>query len=134
MTGVPVTPTSRAMSPNPCSDQVAGGRPPVRWSRGAAAAVAGVDQAHLPQRRARCRVCIEGVQAVVLGGDKDHVVACARDGEVRNPQRLGIDRPIHRAREQLAECGGVHRLRGQRVLTRVGAIAPKVVVVGVNAG
>ena len=53
----------------------------------AGAAVGCVDEVGAPEGCARGFVGVEGVEAVVLGGDKNDVVLRAGDGEIGNPLR-----------------------------------------------
>ena len=63
-----------------------------------------VEQAHLPQRRIIGTCRIEGVDAVVLGGDKKNVVlALARNIDCRKEERLREDRTVDFEGAQLAE-------------------------------
>ena len=73
------------------------------------------------------RICIEGVDGIVLGGDKQHIVHLAvahrQSGHIK---RLRVDSAIHGKRKQLAEGIHIHIGRGQRsllgILTGVGVV------------
>src|ERR1017187_10137500 len=84
----------------------------------------------MPELRAWLRVGVEGVHAVMLGGDENDVVGTAPDAQTGNPQRLRVGGSIHGTRKQLSEAAGGHRQGGQRKFVRVGAVARKIVVVG----
>src|SRR5580704_3571088 len=95
-----------------------------------------IDETVLPERVyivAAVIVRIEGVHAVVLGGDVDHIVlAFTRYGHILEFDGLRVDLTIHRLTEQLAEGGGVHVRGSERALLEVLPGAQVVVVVGDN--
>ena len=131
ITGVPVTPISGWMSPEPSPTKCAGDA----GNRGLAGgcAVRRIDQAHHPELRARGRVRVEREQTVVLGRHEHDVVLRAADGHVRDPERLRVDRAVDRARGEFPERAR-HIGGGERVLLAVHAVARQVVVIGVHAG
>src|ERR1700719_437784 len=63
------------------------------------AAMSRVDQIGMPKRYARIRIAvgIKSVNAIVLCGDDDDVVHGAANGEVGDPQWLGVDGAVHAA-------------------------------------
>src|SRR5947207_9064666 len=54
-------------------------------------AVGSIQQISLPYWNTGTCICVESVQAIVLGGDEHYVVSCPIDVDVRRPKRLGID-------------------------------------------
>ena len=58
------------------------------------AAVGGVDEVGVPELDAGSAVGVEGVDAVVLGGDEDDVLLDRGDGEIGDPEWLRIDDAI----------------------------------------
>src|SRR6266478_3316541 len=95
-----------------------------------------VNEAYLPQRSTwrSIDVCVEGVQALVLRCYEHDIALYAVNGQVCRPQRLGVNRPIHRAREELAESGARHVGRRESVFLRIAAVTGEVVVIGEDAG
>ena len=83
----------------------------------------------MPKRGARRGVCIEGVETFVLRGHDNDIVLYRRDRYLGNPEWLGIDGAVGRAREELAERGGCDDGTGEREFVRVGAVAREVVVI-----
>jgi len=82
---------------------------------------AGFQEADVPERIDR-RVGVEGIDAVVLGGDVEDVVgAFAGDGDMRDVERLGVDVAVHLQREPLAELGGTDSRRRERGFVEIGA-------------
>jgi len=69
----------------------------------------------------------------VLCGDDDDVVHGGANGEVGDPQWLGVDGAVHAAREELAEGGGLDAGSCQRKFVHVGAVAREIVVIGGDA-
>src|SRR6476646_5428886 len=59
-------------------------------------AMRAIHQVFLPESCARTGVRVERIQAVTLRGDKDDVMLGGVDGEIGNPQRLGVDGTVHR--------------------------------------
>ena len=106
MVWVAVIPTSGWMSVEPVSPRGRDGRDAGRR----------VDEAVVPERGAA--VGVEGVNAVVLRGDVDHVDRrrLAGDGDARDGQRLGVDVAVDRVGVELAEGGRVDVGRRQRRL------------------
>src|SRR6266481_4033113 len=99
------------------------------------AAMSRVDQIGTPERCARIRIAvrIECVNAIVLCGDDNDVVHSGANGEVGDPQWLGVDGAIHAAREELAEGGSLDAGSCQREFVRVSAVAREIVVIGGDA-
>src|ERR1700674_4578642 len=95
-----------------------------------------VNETHLPQRSTRrsIDVCVEGVQALMLRCYEHDIALYAVDGQVCHPQRLGVNRPIHRTREEFAESGARYVGRRESVFLRIAAVAGEGVVVGKDAG
>src|SRR5260370_22492295 len=94
-----------------------------------------VDQIGMPERYAGIRIAvrIERVNAIVLCGDDDDVVHGGPNGEVGDPQWLGVDGAVHAAREELAEGGGLDAGSCQREFVHVSAVAREIVVIGGDA-
>ena len=88
-------------------DDVGGGEVTVGNSGGAGrCAVRGVEKSDLPERSAG-GVRVEGVDAVMFGGDEDDVVgAFAGDGDTLHIKGLCIDAAVNRIGEELAEIRG----------------------------
>ena len=125
MTGVLVMPISGLMSPELVSPlgmvvtEVAPGRASLEL---------------VVSRNVRCqRICagggVDGVQRVVLGGDKNdrivgaggpNCVRAGRNGDIGQNEGLGIDLAVHWGVVQLAEIGGVDVRRCQLRLGQVG--------------
>src|ERR1700741_5040454 len=93
----------------------------------------GVDQANVPKNSAVNGVGIKGVKAVVLCGNDDDVVPGTGNGQIRDPQRMGIDGAIRGAGKELAESGSVDGQGGKGKLVSVGAVTRKIIVVGEHA-
>ena len=70
---------------------------------------ASAKKALFPILYAGLSVGVEGVDAVVLGGDEDDVVRAAGDREIRHIERLGVDFAIHGAGEEFSERSAVYR-------------------------
>lgn len=74
---------------------------------------------------------VEGVDAVVLGGNVEHVVrALSRNFDVGYVERLGINRAVYFERAELAEVLGIDVLRRQDFFGECGAGAGVVVLGG----
>src|SRR6266481_803315 len=95
-----------------------------------------VNEAHLPQWSTwrSIDVCVEGVQALVLRCYEHDIALYTANGQVCHPQRLGVNRPIHRTREEFAESGARHVGRRESVFPRIAAVTGEVVVIGEDAG
>src|ERR1700731_5077813 len=94
-----------------------------------------VNEAPLPQRSTwrSIDVCSEGLQALVFRCYEHDIALYAVNGQVCRPQRLGVNRPIHRAREELAEGGARHVGRREARFLRMAAAPGGVVVMGEDA-
>src|SRR6185437_5983670 len=123
MTGVPITPVSGAMSPEP---------PPTRLP----VVPEGTEVSPLlapcaVSMRFACQSCRQGPLSASKANRPSWAVATNTTlcivPWMTSPA-------IHRAGEQLAEAARVHVGRRQRVLLRVGAVPGNVVVIGVDAG
>src|SRR5690348_5136154 len=80
-----------------------------RWQGNAARLV---EKAHFPQRRIGGAVRVEGVNAIVLGGDEQNVMhAFAGNLDRREEERLRVYRAIHLERADLAKLFNVDVLR-----------------------
>jgi hypothetical protein len=88
------------------------------------------NQTHLPVNCAR--IGVDGVDAVVLGGDVQHIVRTAAQGHVGDVQRLGINGTVHGDGEEFAERGAVHVGGRENGLRGVFTRARVVVVIGRN--
>src|SRR5437899_11881104 len=91
------------------------------------------EEALRPVLDARLRIGVEGIDAVVLGGDQNDVVRAGRYRGVRDIERLRIDLGVHGAREQLAEGRTGHRGGGQGKLPAVLSGPLRVVALRENA-
>lgn len=110
-------------------DDVCGGKVAVgNSSSPGGRAVSGIEKSDLPERSAGS-VRVEGIDAVVFGGDEDDVVsALAGDGETLNVKRLSVDAAVNGIGEEFAEiCGGDVR-RSEDGFVGVGAGTQIVVV------
>src|ERR1700719_1632103 len=94
----------------------------------------GRDQLFRPIRHAGIRIGVEGVNGVVGGGGKNHVVRATGDGKIGYPESLRINRGVYRAGKQFCERGGTDVRRSQRKFLRVDADAGGIVVIGGHAG
>jgi len=66
----------------------------------------------VPDGRGGCRIVgVEGVDAVVDGGDDDEVVGASVDLHAGGEQRLGVELVVERALEDHAELRFVDRLQ-----------------------
>src|SRR5882724_7560624 len=74
---------------------------------------------------------VEGVDAVVFGGDVEHVArALSGDFDVGYEERLGVNRAVYFERAELAEVLGIDVLRRQDFFGECGAGAGVVVLGG----
>lgn len=87
------------------------------------------DVAVVPVGHSR-RIGVEGVGAVMLGHDKNHVVGAAADGEIGHIEGLGIDLPVHGVGEELAEGRAVDVGGCQDGFVLVPSVAGLVIMVG----
>ncbi len=86
-----------------------------------------IEQRDLPQRRA-AKIGVEGINAVVFGGDEDDVVRGAADCKSGQIKRLGFDSAIDGEGEEFAEVAGANGSRGEYRLAEVLACPGKVVM------
>ena len=68
----------------------------------------------------------------MLCGDKYDIVLSTVDGQVRNPQRLRVNRAISVAREQLAKHGAAHKRRCKGVFLGICTVPREIIVIGVD--
>ena len=72
----------------------------------------GIDETLLPQHCSR--VCIDGVNTVVLRGDVQHVVRPSGNVlHIRNVERLRVHIAVDSCRKELSELGAIHIAGGQ---------------------
>src|SRR5262249_54000562 len=95
--------------------------------------VRGVDEAGLPELvdgkpRRRAVDEVKGVDAVVLGGDKGHVVRIAADHQVGLVERLRVQGAVDRLGNEPAKVGRVDVAEGQRLLLQVLTVQEQVVM------
>ena len=89
-----------------------------------------VEEADFPERRIARAVGVEGINAIVFGGDEEHVVfALAGNLDAGKKQRLRVDRAINLERAQLAELLGVDAFGSKEFFDKRSA-GPSVVVLG----
>src|SRR4051812_4445652 len=93
-----------------------------------------VDEALFPERAESFAVCVECIDAVVLGSYIEHVTGDTADGEIRNVKRLGENVSIDRKTESLAECRSPDVRWCKYALLLVHPGAGIVVLVGEDAG
>ena len=89
----------------------------------------------MPQRRVAGTIGVEGVDAVVLGGDEENIVrAFAWNFDVRHEKRLSVDGSIDFERADLAEALGIDFLGSENLLVESGTGARVVVLRGGDLG
>ena len=107
------------------------------WHRSFArhAAMDSVNQIGVPERDTRIGVGVgvKSVNAIVLCGDDDDVVIGSANGEIGDPERLGVDGAVHGAREEFAEGGSLDVGGCQRKFVGIGSFTREIVVIGGNA-
>src|SRR5215472_1056530 len=87
------------------------------------------EERNLPQGRIAGTVSIEGINGVMLSGDIEHIVpAFVREVEIRNIQRLCVDRTIDLPRAYLAELPRVDVFGRKYLFVEVGAGAQVVIL------
>jgi diguanylate cyclase (GGDEF)-like protein len=98
-------------------------------SRNGGDAAAGVQETSSPERRGRAPGGIEGIDAIVLGGGKYHVVlSVAGNLDARQIKRLGVDIAVHSKREQLSEAGRIDTGGSERGFVEIGSGAGTIVL------
>src|SRR5260370_2201895 len=87
-----------------------------------------VQKSALPEHRSAGGTGVDGVEAVVLGGNEDHVmnpggaslrVSSIGDGDTSFDKGFGINLAVHGSREKLAERANFNIDRGQLIFIRV---------------
>src|SRR5579859_466415 len=97
-----------------------------RWNGNAASFV---EKAYFPQRRIAGVVGVEGVDAIVLGGDEQNVMrAFAGNLDRREEERLRVNRAIHLEGADFAKLFGIDVLGSEDLLVQRGAGAEVVVL------
>src|SRR5216684_3534322 len=91
---------------------------------------AGIGETHVPERSGGSSVGVEGVYAVVFGGDKENVVfAFAGDFDVGKIKRLGVNVTVNFESEEFAELAGIDIGVSENFFVEIGA-GTRVVVLG----
>src|SRR5579885_2192431 len=126
ITGVPVMPSSGEIMEQPEMSAT-----PTVVTPG------GSDETVMPERRgvpSGTGIRVECVDAIVLGGHENNIVdALTRNTHQGHVERLSIDLPVHRAREDLAEPGRIHVGKSQDGFLQVLPGTGEVIVIGGHA-
>jgi len=92
-------------------------------------ALAGIGEIDVPERSGRSAVGVEGIDAVVFGGDeKDVVFAFAGNLEIGELQRLGVNVAVDFEGKEFAELCGIDVGRSEDFFVEVSAGASVVVL------
>ena len=88
------------------------------------------EERDLPEQTTGTEVAVKGIHRVVLRRNKDHIVAGCSKRLIRNVEWWGVDKPIHRTGEKIAEGRCCHCAGIESVLFEVLSGTCDVIVMG----